>query len=676
MFQFGKNISAALLKVPTGVCGNPNRGLVMRSWLRRVVCVAGLLAGSTAFSQDRSLYWDALTVEAHLDSQGALHVTERHAMVFDGAWNGGERTFQVRSWHELNLQSFAEVEPNTQTRVPWQEGDLDQIGEYRLDGNSLRWRSRQPDDPPFAQTSKTYEISYSLTGVLVPENGVYRLEHNLAFPDRSGEIRQFDATLEIDPVWEAEGVPTQWHHENLQPGESVLVTGQLKYSGAAQPSAVAKERARPSATAMPMLRLALLAIVLVMVFAHAVALVRRERRRDRFAPPLPLDRIDDKWLQENVFNRPPEMVGAAWDLDTSASEVSALLAQLVVEKKLKTEVRVSGSGWFKQETLSMELLCERSELAPHQRPLIQALFFNGSSTTDTQKIRKHYEKSGFSPSVFIEKAIQQQLPMIFANKLSVPAWAKWLTAGLFVAAIVTFIIGLVQAPDAAPSMFIAAAILLACYIFGVAFGYGYRKNVLELSGRLTRTFVFIAMLCAVLAFVLIAGRVAIVPFGLVSLTLLTLAMLNSIFNVMRTRETLEAQALRRQLGTARRYFEEELRSQTPRLKDEWFPYLLAFGLGPKVDRWFKSFGAESSATRRSAGASSGMGTQMGSSSSSSSWTGGGGTFGGAGASGTWAAAVGGIAAGVAAPSSSSSSGGRSSSSGSSSSSGGGGGGGW
>jgi uncharacterized membrane protein YgcG len=182
-------------------------------------------------------------------------------------------------------------------------------------------------------------------------------------------------------------------------------------------------------------------------------------------------------------------------------------------------------------------------------------------------------------------------------------------------------------------------------------------------------------MCAVFAFVVIGGRIAMVTFGLFTMALLTLGFINSVFNMMRTREVPESLELRRKLVSARLYFERELRSPTPNLKDEWFPYLLAFGLGPKIDRWFKSIASESLGTRTRAGATRGYSSGTTTSSSNSSWTGGGGTFGGAGASGAWSAAVGSIASGVAKPSSSSS-GGRSSSSGSSRSSGGGGGGGW
>ena len=127
---------------------------------------------------------------------------------------------------------------------------------------------------------------------------------------------------------------------------------------------------------------------------------------------------------------------------------------------------------------------------------------------------------------------------------------------------------------------------------------------------------------------------------------------------------------RRELERAREYFERELRKDQPQLEDRWFPYLLALGLAPDVDKWFRRFGGATGATsmRSSPGSFS---TGGGSSSGGSSWTGGGGSFGGAGASATWAMAATAMSAGVSKPGSSSSGGG-----GGGGSSGGGGGGGW
>jgi uncharacterized membrane protein YgcG len=161
---------------------------------------------------------------------------------------------------------------------------------------------------------------------------------------------------------------------------------------------------------------------------------------------------------------------------------------------------------------------------------------------------------------------------------------------------------------------------------------------------------------------------------LVGLLLLQLAMLNNLFNVAKTREGPKKIARRKDLLAARRFFQRELAQPRPRMKDSWFPWVVAFGLGPTVDRWFRSFGGEASAAAAassvSGSSSSGSGSVSG---DAGGFTGGGGSFGGGGSSGAWAVAAGTLAAGVATPGSGDGGGGGGGGGGSS---GGGGGGGW
>jgi len=145
-------------------------------------------------------------------------------------------------------------------------------------------------------------------------------------------------------------------------------------------------------------------------------------------------------------------------------------------------------------------------------------------------------------------------------------------------------------------------------------------------------------------------------------------------NSLRSRQRRDGIAFRKQLTAGRMYFVSQLATPRPALRDAWYPWLLAFELGKKMDQW--SVGHAGAVDSGSGTFGTGASSSSTSGSSSPSWTGfSGGRSGGAGASGEWAAAAGGLAAGVAAPSSS----GSSSSSGGSSgggSSGGGGGGGW
>src|SRR5436190_2147211 len=99
------------------------------------------LAGVVS-ADDRSLYWRALDVAAHLDADGQLHVRERHAMVFDGAWNGGERRFRLLGNQRLTLERISRIDSAGQAH-PLRAGNLSHVDEYAwADARTLRWRSR------------------------------------------------------------------------------------------------------------------------------------------------------------------------------------------------------------------------------------------------------------------------------------------------------------------------------------------------------------------------------------------------------------------------------------------------------------------------------------------------------------------------------------------------------
>jgi len=54
---------------------------------RLFLFLALVLTAATA--QSKSLYWPAITVDAQLDKNGILHVSETQTYIFNGDWNGG-----------------------------------------------------------------------------------------------------------------------------------------------------------------------------------------------------------------------------------------------------------------------------------------------------------------------------------------------------------------------------------------------------------------------------------------------------------------------------------------------------------------------------------------------------------------------------------------------------------
>lgn len=654
--------------------------LILRITPQQVMLAALLCVLSFGWANPaaaRTLHWPSLTVDLRIDEEGLLRITERHEMMFDGDWNGGERTFQLRSWQDLELVSVSEILPDSGTRVDLVDGDLDAVNEFRLSDKTLRWRNRLPSDPPFAHTLKTYEIVYTIEGALLGQNdaNIYRLDHDLAFPDRNGVIERFEATIELAPAWQAADLPPRIERQNLAPGQSVFVTAALEYVGGGKPSAAVDAPEVGSTSSYPMLRYVSIALVIALALLFILNWLRNERALGRFEPPISLDNVDESWLAANVFRMRPEVVGSVWDRKTSSAEVAALIARLVQEGKLSSTVTRSGWGPFKRDNLHLKLLRPREDFESYARRLIDRVFFDDADSVDTDAIREHYKKTGFHPAGLIEAPIKRMVPAVFKSQSSVPGWRKWMTAGLLLTGTVLMVVSWIRSPDAAFPSVMALATLTVLYVIGSLYAYSYSEHVLDTRARALRAFVVPIVIALGLAWLLLGRQIPLVTLQLLAMPVLVLGVLNSIFNTMHCRQTLKGMQLRKALATARKYFERELASEHPILRDEWFPYLLAFDLGPNVDRWFKSFGAHTG-THSHFGTTSGSSSAGSTSMGSSSWTGGGGTFGGAGASGSWASAVAGVAAGVAPPSSSGGSGGGSSGGGGGGSSGGGGGGGW
>jgi uncharacterized membrane protein YgcG len=620
-----------------------------------------LLSAMNGFAQARSLYWQSLDVQAQLDEQGRLHVIERQHMVFDGAWNGGERVFYLGFGHRLELLGMKRIDSENGTVTDMREGNLDHVDDYQLTGNSLRWRSRLPGNPVFRQQGIVYQIEYRLSNILLHKDGGYILDHDFAFSDRVGDIKNFSLELTLDPVWSAKvASPFSVSRQNLPPGRSVVVRIPLTYTGA-----------RPLATVINPINSIWLVMIIVIAVAfmawRSLVFVRYEKGRERFRHIAVPGRIDDAWLEQNVFVYPAEKVGSLWDAKTGPEEVAALLARLVQEGKLGSRIEKQTFFLFPRRVLHLELRQPLDAFENYEKRLLKALFVDrDDNTTDTDRVRAHYKKQrkGFNPVTKIRSAMPDRgrttqyyrshekrpwlptLLLFIAGLLFLGASLlddlQWLVMVIpFAVLSIFFGIGLITATDVAvrdvETPYLSLAGVISIYlvyativIIGLYFSYGY----LPLSGY-------------------------------VGAGLLAMALFNSALNRMKTPVSNRRIRLRKQLCAVRRYFMNELKKPQPRLRDEWYPYLLAFGLDKPMEKWFRSFAADSGVGRdhfRSGSSSSSAGA--------SGWSGGGGSFGGAGASGAWAAAAGSLSAGVSAPSSSGSSGGGGGSSG------GGGGGGW
>ena len=667
-----------------------------RATLAAALAVLALWAAPAAA---RELHWRALDVEARLDARGHLHVRERHGMVFSGDYNGGERSFNVRDGQDLVFGSIARIGADGREQA-LVEGRLRDVDEYAwFEPYILRWRSRLPTSPGFDDTELDYRIDYELIDVLLLEGGRdFVLAHDFAFSERPGPIERFRLHLELDPAWQIDAPqPIELEREGLPPGETVVLTLSLHHGGAELPrrSTWLERRLRHLPSHMP-LRLGLVVALLAAAVALWTRLGARARASGHLDPLTPDEDIDAAWVERHVLACKPEVVGAIFDGEVGAPEVSALLARLEMEGKLKTVVRPTGEGRPYAE-LELELLVPRGAFVGHERDLIAKLFFSGAQTS-TERIREQYRDVGFNPAAVLQMPLLAEARRVLALG-GAPRDHRSCLGALLLAPAVLGLNALVMQMLLARSLWPVAPVHIAsagCItifsLVGAGWSARFRNDVSDpfRAARLLRGWLVVACVAFVpmLLFVPKLG-----PLGLVLFCALGIAVVASVLWLAVPQDYPQAIAMRKHLVAARRYFERQLGEPAPQLADEWYPYLIAFGLAPDLDMWLGVHGPRvqrepepESERSPSSTASTASASSAPSDGAAPRWTGGGGRFGGAGASASWASAVSGLASGVAAPQAASGSGDSSASSGTSSvssssdsdsaSSGGGGGGGW
>lgn len=603
----------------------------------------------------RELFWPKISVEARLDEDGRLHVAEQQEMLFTGDWNGGERIFDLRTRQTLEFEGLSRIDDSGKEHV-LEKGDLSAVDRFDwVNAKTLRWRSRLPSDPPFDRTRITYILRYTLSNVLIPQNGRYLLDHDFLFPDREGIIERYSIRLSLDPVWQTETrLPERILGGPLPPGRGYVVTIPLTYAGPGKPRAVWTGAALP-------VRAALAALLAISFVLQWVLFYRKETSLGRFEPLTPTQEIDERWLEDNVFSLAPEVVGAAWDERTGAPEVAAVLARMVSEGKLESEIQKKGWFLFRRNVLTLKLRVDRSQLQGYEKALVEALFVSGD-TTDTDTVRRHYGSKGFDPAAKIREPLRKAVQSLIGEE-PIRAGTSWKApvtlalAGLALLAVSVWL----QLGE----IFFAGGVLLVgvnAAVWAMVLAHRSREDVARPWRSALPFGLILLALAGALFFFLLTGAFRMGAPSLAGAALLCIATVQGALALGRSRQGPETIRFRKKLAAAREWFRQELAKPDPELRDEWYPYLLAFGLGPEVDRWFRAYGGSGVDSDGVGGGTGGP--------SSGRWTGGGGAFGGGGASVSWAAAAGAMAAGVSSSSSGSGGGGGGGSSG------GGGGGGW
>ena len=85
---------------------------------RILVTAAVALLSIAPGARAKELYWKALEVEARLESDGTLAISEVQRLVFTGDWNGGERKFRLGRGQRCLLYTSPSPRDRTRSRMP------------------------------------------------------------------------------------------------------------------------------------------------------------------------------------------------------------------------------------------------------------------------------------------------------------------------------------------------------------------------------------------------------------------------------------------------------------------------------------------------------------------------------------------------------------------------------
>lgn len=550
---------------------------------RRLLPLVVLLFAATALADE--LRWRSLDVTAKIDDEGTLHASERHTMIFDGEWNGGQRTIPLRldpPPQQLTFDRVARVVSNKKTidltRVSDAPDQIDEFGVYNA-GTTIRWRARLGDDPPFRRKRITYIIDYTLTNVLTRRGAPLRLDHDFVPADRPGPIEHFSLIVELPKFLNQP--PIKIARDNIPPGEGVLVRETYWLpKGAAAPAAFQPPAAAPppaaeapkkeaSSTKTPVTPFTAQVIVFALLVLALLFVCRfffGEHAVGRFVR-VPRDRR--VWVDDFLSKLDAEVVGVAWDGVVGQDEVAAILARMTAEGK------ISSSADKGDMTLKLEVPFDT--LRGYEADLVQALFL-GKNETTTRAVREHYAASGFDPARVVEHNLKSALS-------GLPQWedqqrSEWVVFWLLAALTCVLAIagGRRSGVDAGMALMFGFLAIIAGGLT-LLFTIGAKRALTAVWVRFFFGLLVPSASVAFAAFGIVKGpaipidRLTAMMFASAALTVVVLAVER--MKIDQTRQKVE---LRKNLAAAREWLKREVSTAGTPIPDRWIPYLYALRL--------------------------------------------------------------------------------------------------
>ena len=509
-------------------------------------------------------FWRSIDVEVSLEADGSVTVTEK-ALVENPS--GAAATIKRRYWTDSDEKvQLMSIVPAAQNKFePW--------GELQL------------NVPP---GSSNYVITTRVTGIVTPvfavPRGVRSMDPHEFMADPRVRVR------EILPLWRDFGAqprsrylldyqyffpeqpqgfvvqPTlsfgdEWKPAHaIRPGvigsevkaiagypDSFRIRHLFDYKRAGTPAAVdlrKYEIRSGSIVAFP------IAAALLWLAYFAWMLLRNRSTKTE---------IDERWLRENIFNQPPEIVRAQWSGRLETPEIEEFLRRLEKADKITLDIeKVNPDTDDEEQVVAVRLRVDRKHLSDYECTVIDALMPESDEIT-SRDIKKLHAGTDFDPMDAAGAWLRRAFPEKKRTSKP-PVLSRLLSFVLFASGAVLLAMEAVRG-GAEPIPFVATLVLTN---FLVAIWPTFDNP------RLAIKLVFIPLLL-LFGVVLLVQTITSQPAGIyasVGAVLMTLGGFHIIVSGV-------AKADRRPAALVDAH--EWFRKQT-RIRDEWLPYVDALDL--------------------------------------------------------------------------------------------------
>lgn len=354
--------------------------------LRDFLLLFLLFPGTYLLSQTKTLDWDQIEVDAYLDKDGSLEITETQSIRFSGDWNGAYRRYDLGLGEKIKFISLDRKLENG-TWISLKSGPLYYTDEFQYDQlrHEIKWRSRMPGDKPFDNTILVYKIKMKYFGILRREGGDnFRLDHDFGFSDRKGNIGRMSIQLKLHEIWKIPGKfensLTFVSNSPLPPDQKMTVSLDLKYTGneieSLSPSPIRIYFFRGIELILILFGLGILNFLLYL-YARKIGIMDEPIRIDSW-----------KLFYEKLSDTKPEYVAIL----AESGMTETWMTRLINEGKLQL-------SYSEKTNIILRKLVEDDAFFETDQKILKALFVNGGKEISSNQIKEYYKSKKTSYSL-------------------------------------------------------------------------------------------------------------------------------------------------------------------------------------------------------------------------------------------------------------------------------------